>query len=311
MKRIKITEKIEKEFLKCFIDGKCKIKNYSISNILIDNETIVFHEKKCKLLKNIKEYFEYLQNKINDSIDFKEILLSTNLDEIIKKYSKYFKNIDDKKKLTDIVNKAYNSLRKKWGYKIVKLAEANVCLYCNRNFTLNFNEKETTVELDHYYPKEKYPFLALNLYNLVPSCHTCNHKKSNSEKNHLHPFFDDIDKEIKFSLKLKDTSFYHSIDGFNIEIETKSLKAQNHIEVFNLENLYNEHKDIILELIQKTYMYDESYLDELFKKYEGTFFRNKEDLTRLISGGYISEDEINKRPLSKLIKDMLEYLNLY
>ncbi|WP_255327500.1 hypothetical protein [Lebetimonas sp. JH292] len=33
----------------------------------------------------------------------------------------------------------------------------------------------------------------------------------------------------------------------------------------------------------------ESYLDELFKKYEGTFFRNKEDLTRLISGGYISD----------------------
>jgi hypothetical protein len=31
---------------------------------------------------------------------------------------------------------------------------------------------------------------------------------------------------------------------------------------------------------------------------------------RLVSGGYISEDEINKRPLSKLIKDISEDLDL-
>ena len=63
--------------------------------------------------------------------------------------------------------------------------------------------------------------------------------------------------------------------------------------------------------IQKKYMYDESYLDELLKKYEGTFFRNKEDLLRLISGGYINENEINKRPLSKHIKDISEQLELF
>ena len=53
-------------------------------------------------------------------------------------------------------------------------------------------------------------------------------------------------------------------------------------------------------------MYNESYLDELLRKYEGTFFKNKEDLLRLVSGGFINEDEINKRPLSKLIKDIME-----
>ena len=58
-------------------------------------------------------------------------------------------------------------------------------------------------------------------------------------------------------------------------------------------------------------MYDDSYLDELLRKYEGTLFKNKEDLLRLISGGYINEDEINKRPLSKLVKDISEQLELF
>ena len=311
MKKITITEKIEKEFLKCFVNAKCKLKKFSLLNTRISKETIKFNEKECKLVGNFTKYFDYLNNKIEIEIDFNEILLSKNLKRLIDKYSKFFEKKENKKEEKEIVKKAYNFLREKWGYKIVKLTKTDVCPYCNRNFTFNFNETETTVELDHYYPKEKYPYLALNLYNLVPSCHTCNHKKRNSAKIHLHPFFDDIDKEIKFNLKLNNTKFYYSTNGFEIELKANSKRAENHIEIFKLENLYNEHKDIVLELIQKKYMYNESYLDELFRKYEGTFFKNREDLLRLVSGGYISEEEINKRPLSKLIKDISEELGLY
>jgi len=40
------------------------------------------------------------------------------------------------------------------------------------------------------------------------------------------------------------------------------------------------------------------------------FFKNREDLQRLISGGYVSDDEIGKRPLSKLVKDISNELGL-
>jgi len=298
MKKITITDKIKKEFLKCFVDGKCKIKDFDLKKVEITSSIIKFENTECKVLKNIKEFLEKIEN-----INLKEILLSDKIRDLADKYQI---NLDK-----EIVSNAYNTLRSKWGYKIVKLSKTDVCPYCNRNFIINFNETNTTVELDHYFPKTLYPYLALNIYNLVPSCHTCNHKKNNSNKMHLHPFFDDINKEIKFSLKLKNINFYYSTTGFNIEIQTNSEKAQNHKDVFNLESLYNEHKDIILELIQKKYMYDESYLDELTRKYEGILFKNKEDLMRLISGGYICEDEINKRPLSKLIKDISEQLKLF
>lgn len=57
-------------------------------------------------------------------------------------------------------------------------------------------------------------------------------------------------------------------------------------------------------------MYNESYIDELFKSYEGTLFKNREDLLRLIFGGYIADEDIGKRPLSKLTKDILEQLEI-
>ncbi|MDK2051272.1 hypothetical protein ACOTWK_10105 [Aliarcobacter butzleri] len=39
-------------------------------------------------------------------------------------------------------------------------------------------------------------------------------------------------------------------------------------------------------------------------------FKNREDVLRHITGGYIDDMDINKRPLSKLIKDISEELDL-
>jgi len=70
---------------------------------------------------------------------------------------------------------------------------------------------------------------------------------------------------------------------------------------YNLEKLI--YSTVIIE--------NKSYLDELLTQYEGTLFKNREDLQRLISGGYVSDEEIGKRPLSKLIKDISGELGLW
>ena len=71
-----------------------------------------------------------------------------------------------------------------------------------------------------------------------------------------------------------------------------------------------QHPLIEIELIQKREIYPDSYIDDLFHQYEGTLFKNREDLLRIITGGYIDDIDINKRPLSKLIKDISEELDL-
>ena len=157
----------------------------------------------------------------------------------------------------------------------------------------------------------------MSVYNLVPSCSTCNQRKSAKQEDIFYPFLESFNNHAKFEykgIKNKEDSNGNFFDEDRILLELKPIsedeKVKNHIEVFNLQNLYNEHKDIVSEILIKSEMYNESYIEELMQNYEGTLFKNEEDLLRLIFGGYISDEDLGKRPLSKLTKDILEQLEI-
>lgn len=224
------------------------------------------------------------------------------------------------KRLFDFMIERYKSFTtKKQEYDAYDLAEklkVDVCPYCNRNytFTLKSANASTRPQFDHFYDKATYPILALSFYNLIPSCSICNSTMKGSIPfsiiTHLHPYQDSFNDHAKFSLKIQNSNFYYDKNGFDVKIETKEPRAQKMIDDFALQTLYDEHKDIALELIQKTEIYNESYIDELFNRYEGTLFKNREDLMRLVTCGYITDEDIGKRPLSKLIKDISEELGM-
>lgn len=201
--------------------------------------------------------------------------------------------------------------------------DIKACPYCNRNYIFNFKKAkslEATAQLDHFFDKKTYPYLSVSLYNLIPSCSTCNLRKSSKEENIFYPYKDDFNTSVKFDFDLrvndsddilnKSTDFYSS-DKIKIKynIIKNEEKVKQHIEVFNIENLYNEHTDIVSELLQKELIYSDGYIDELYENFEN-IFENKEDLERLITCGYMNDEDINKRPLSKLIKDISEELGL-
>ena len=272
---------------------------------------IFAHEHYINLKNKLKEFPQDCKYSLEEIIKAK----SNKLDEI----AKYSKDKNDIYKF--MIGKYKNFTTKKKEYDAYDLAnklQVNVCPYCNINATYTVikenNQKITRPEFDHFYDKATYPILALSFYNLIPSCHICNSSLKGKEEfsigTHLNPYIDSFDKVAKFRLEIKKSNFYHNKDGFEIKLETKDIRAKNIIKSFKLDILYQNHKDIILELIQKEAIYNESYLDELLTKYEGTLFKNREDLQRLISGGYISDEEIGKRPLSKLIKDISIELGL-
>ena len=203
-------------------------------------------------------------------------------------------------------------------YDLAQKLQVNICPYCNINHTYTIiqenDKKITRPEFDHFYDKDTYPILALSFYNLIPSCHICNStlkgRTNFSIKTHLNPYSDDFNKLAQFELKIENSNFYHSINGFELNLESKDRRAIKNINDFKLQDLYQNHKDIVLELIQKNAIYNESYIDELMTQYEGTLFKNREDLLRHITCGYITDEEIGKRPLSKLIKDISTELGL-
>lgn len=223
----------------------------------------------------------------------------------------------EKQQFSFMTKKYVNFTTKKEEYNAYDLAHKlniNVCPYCNRNYTFTTTNsgKNTRPDFDHFYSKEKYPILALSFYNLIPSCILCNSRlKGRDEftlKSHLHPYDDSFDDYAKFSYKIKNSSFLYSESGFELKLESDNKRAENNKKDFALDVLYERHKDIVLELIQKREIYPDSYIDELLKNYEGIVFSSRDDLMRLITCGYVKDEDINKRPLSKLIKDISEEL---
>lgn len=283
------------------------------------------NEKKMKWTISLIELNALISKKLKG---FKENL---DLEQLIKmeysdlcKLVDYIKSNQSKTKLTikqkDIFLTLYSRLN---NALFVKDLDVKVCPYCNRNYILNFNKKgkeNATAQLDHFFDKKKYPYLSISIYNLVPSCGTCNLRKSSKQEDIFYPYNESFNDSVKFKLKgikSREELSIQNLDFFDekrIELDYKIInkkdKVENHIDIFNIKNLYNEHKDIVSELLQKRVVYSDDYIDSLLDEYEGKLFNNKEDLQRLITSGYVEDKDINKRPLSKLIKDISEELDL-
>jgi len=154
--------------------------------------------------KSINKLIDKLDNKDECLLHLaepKEIknLLKANTFQM-KLYIEFFKinypqSLKEKEKLNQILRdevfeKEYNnwSNRKGYGaYTFVQTLDLKTCPYCNRNYTFLVNDETGKLrpEIDHFYPKSIYPFLAMSFFNLIPSCSICNHTKSNIVKENL------------------------------------------------------------------------------------------------------------------------------
>lgn len=84
-------------------------------------------------------------------------------------------------------------------YGLCGSSKYQTCPYCQQAGALTVYRASDTKSfrptLDHFYPKDQHPFLALSLYNLVPSCYSCNSSLKSTcdfySEQHLHPFEDD------------------------------------------------------------------------------------------------------------------------
>lgn len=201
-------------------------------------------------------------------------------------------------------------------YEFIKNIGLESCPYCNRSYiyTLDRN-RNIKPEIDHFYPKNLYPILALSYYNLIPSCPTCNGlgAKSNKDTHTLNlksPYLIESD-DFKFNFRIKTLNILNPLtnidkDSIDIFFEKEII---NQSDVFGLEELYKQHRDIVIELyIKVNHQYVNKYIDYLHS-YNGLTFSDDE-IYRLITCGYKNEQDHHKRPLSKLIRDISKELGL-
>jgi len=198
-----------------------------------------------------------------------------------------------------------------------KELKTKTCYYCNIHYVNEYKvdeeEYKNEFTLDHYYDKGSYPYLALSLYNLIPSCYVCNSKlKKTIELDVLPPNSKgfDFDKRVKFKLLLskncKNLNF-KSKDDIEIPLKEKySSKYKNYIEVFKLNDRYSAHKDIVYEIMKNAELYPNSRLKELQELTGIPYQEIKKDIFKLVD----NEADLSKEPFSKLIKDISQELGL-
>ena len=212
----------------------------------------------------------------------------------------------------------------KWSaYSFVMEMNLKVCPYCNRNFItpLYDTEAKTRGDLDHFLPKEKYPFLAMSIYNLVPCCKVCNSSlKSTNEfsyEKNLSPYEErDIENMYTFTYKPKSyKDFYSPIDEYleidilyNNEEEQLVERMKNNMKIFKIKELYSYHSDLVRKMIIRKSIYPKEYVKVLAANYERLFEGEYDDIDKIVFDKP-DDNEIKNTVLGKLKYDIWRELS--
>src|SRR5690606_8661748 len=97
---------------------------------------------------------------------------------------------------------------------------------------------------------------------------------------------------------------------FKFKIVNNNDFSKNSTSAFKLEEIYETHEDEIIELRRLRDIYSEKYLEMLKKNILKGTSTSDEEIYRLAFGTYIDEANFNRRPLSKMKKDILEELGI-
>ena len=83
-------------------------------------------------------------------------------------------------------------------YYFFKKLNIRTCPYCNRNYTFTYLKEngKARPEYDHFYGRANCPLLAVSFFNLVPSCHDCNHTKLTKPLG-INPYFEGFTSKFK------------------------------------------------------------------------------------------------------------------
>ena len=276
--------------------------------------------KRILMNKHERIYAVLYDDKLNGNLNIAEVkkLLLADRQEL-KGYIEKFGDYSSDKKLSDeLLDNIFRYDRysnRIVAVEILKKMKVTVCPYCNRQYIFTLSNGQVRSQFDHYYPKSRYPYLALSLYNMIPSCSICNMAKSSLDtlkKPILYPFTEEMGSEAKFEIKRKrNGNFVRMLQGisneFVIELNDSNSKykfeIQNQMEKMHLKSLYNEHKEYVMDIIKSKYVNSSERVNELLMLFP-TLFDSYEDVKSLLYMTNIQKESWGDRPLSKLTYDI-------
>lgn len=273
--------------------------------------------KAQKMETDLRDYLNWL--KLKDHLKKLIITEPADLPKMIQSVYKQIPSLADTTKNTNeimnylFIQCCYKELDK---WEFVDRIKVDTCVYCNRNYIYYLTrDKKVKPQLDHFYPKSKYPFLGMSYYNLIPSCQTCNGFDCKNERDPLdtasilvNPYLIDSD-DFQFDFTILSADYLKAINSSAYQVSIKRHPSE-HVAIFKLDGLYARHTDHVAELVLKASLkYSAKYRAYLKIGYKHMSLSDHE-INRMIIGNYTPKTELHKRPLSKLYLDIANDLGL-
>ncbi|MCG3797052.1 hypothetical protein LT343_27555 [Bacillus toyonensis] len=314
-----------KEILTEKISDLCEkyteIKNYYFTSrlVFLSKFSVDIELKKLNMKRNDSNRQTYREKYVEKYNNPWIQHIMNNHSECLKNKEKFNCFIKDVERKLDQLNEEiskvidYDLIEDDERHQILYNYGIEVCPYCNRNYISKYKKDgklRTTADLDHFYPKSKFQLFSLSLYNFVPSCQICNSRfKLAKGVEIINPYTQKIDyTKFKFEYSLKPEStlgvFFNEENSFDVKINCTDTNYIQHINLFELENLYNTHKVIVGELLYKKEAYNNTYSELINNLFDEMNLTQSEKETFLF-GIEMDEELFYKRPLSKLIFDIV------
>ena len=200
---------------------------------------------------------------------------------------------------------------------MVPLIEAlgiRTCVYCNLQYALTIDHSQGLFELDHRYPKSKYPYLCTTFNNLQPSCPTCNHGKKDDTADfglytdnpaELHPFHLLTTPQLYLQKRRLNVKYINIRLVASKPMDAAMCQlAASHESDFQINSTYAVVKDVAEETIWRCKAFDDTYKKLFLKKFPELY--SKDALHRFAFGVYSDDNNVHQRPLTKLKRDIMK-----
>lgn len=190
-------------------------------------------------------------------------------------------------------------------YTFLENLGITVCPYCEEEYIEILHGENgqvlRTAQVDHFFPKSKFPALAMCFFNLVPCGPNCNRIKLENPLG-MSPFEEEIESctwlypDLPIGVQMENVTEEDCTIHFHPQVG-----MQSNVETLCLEERYKKHRKTAYDYLRNTQLYTEEKIDELVRT---GLFPSREAVYHLLFDLPLPGDTEQKL-LSKLRRDIV------
>lgn len=175
------------------------------------------------------------------------------------------------------------------------------CPYCNRQYITPLYKEggKVRADMDHFYPKSRYPYFSLSIYNLIPCCKVCNSSLKGVKE------FNIRDDKSPYELSIDDMAEfrYEPLHSPKVIFYAKDSAIDSYAKIFQMEEVYRCHENVAEEILEQSRRYSPLWIQDMI---DSGLIRSKKELYQMLLGKVSDSKGILDEPLNKLKRDLVK-----